>query len=252
MSVNGLHRSVGVAVALVVSAAVAAVSMPAHQKKPVKLTSTVTTEYRIIQNKKKMGSEKIEKKTFDNNTILFTVDAVMTYAPGVSMTQHCELTVEEESYFPRTLHIKKTIAQPNAESFTHSIDVEMFSNVAEVNSVLHGQPGAKRLVVPTGVAIQDVGVLAYLYQTLFWYDKESGGEQRFQWMDPVAVEVHSGDIRMDPETTISVLSKKTKVSVYQVDREKFGPATLWVDSKGIIVRGDMNMFVFELVSKKTS
>jgi hypothetical protein len=57
---------------------------------------------------------------------------------------------------------------------------------------------------------------------------------------------------MDPETTISVLSKKTKVSVYQVDREKFGPATLWVDSKGIIVRGDMNMFVFELVSKKTS
>jgi hypothetical protein len=199
-----------------------------------------------------MGTEKIEKKTFDNNTILFTVDAVLVYAPGFTMTQHCELTVEEESYFPRTIHIKKTIAQPNAESFVHSIDVEMFSNVAVVNSMLRGEAGSKRLVVPTGVAIQDVGVLAYLYQTLFGYDKESGGEQRFQWLDPVAVEVHSGDIKMDPETTISVLKQKTKVSVYQVDREKLGAATLWVDSKGVIVRGEQNMFVYELVSKKTS
>jgi hypothetical protein len=231
---------------------VAVYAMPAHQKKPVKLTSTVTTEYRVIQDKKKMGSEKIEKKMFDNNTILFTVDAVLTYGPGITMTQHCELTVEEESYFPRTLHIKKTVTQPNAGNFVHTIDVEMFSNVAVINSMLRDTPGSRRLVVPTGVAIEDLGVLAYLYQTLFWYDKESGGEQRFQWLDPIAVEVHSGDIKMDPETTIPVLKKKTKVSVYQIDREKIGAATVWVDSKGIIVRGEQNMFVYELVSKKTS
>lgn len=237
---------------LVCSAAVAAVSMP-HQKKPVKLTSTVTGEYRIMQDKNKMGSEKIEKKTFDNNTILFTIDAVLAYGPGVTMTQHIELTVEEESYFPRTLHITKTVSQPNgSETFTHKIDVEMFSNVAVVNTLLRDQPGAKQVVVPTGVAIEDLGVLAYLYQTLFWYDKESGGEQRFQWLDPIAGEVHSGDIKTDPDTTIPVLKKKTKVSVYQIDRERLGPATLWVDSKGFIVRGEQNMFTYELVSKKTS
>jgi hypothetical protein len=169
------------------------------------------------------------------------------------MTQHIELTVEEESYFPRTLHITKTVSQPNgSETFTHKIDVEMFSNVAVVNTLLRDQPGAKQVVVPTGVAIEDLGVLAYLYQTLFWYDKESGGEQRFQWLDPIAGEVHSGDIKTDPDTTIPVLKKKTKVSVYQIDRERLGPATLWVDSKGFIVRGEQNMFTYELVSKKTS
>jgi hypothetical protein len=176
----------------------------------------------------------------------------MTYGPGVTMGQKCELTLEEESYFPRTLHIKKTVTQPNAEGFTHTIDIEMFSNVAVVTSMLRDQAGNKRVVVPTGVSIEDLGVLGYLYQTLFWYDKESGGEQRFQWLDPVMVEVRSGDIKMDPETTISVLNKKTKVSVYQIDRERIGPATVWVDSKGVIVRAEQNLFVYELVSKKTS
>jgi hypothetical protein len=241
-----------IAAASVAIAPAFAEGMSPHHKKPVKLESTLVTEYRIVQDKKKMGSEKVTKQTYDNNTIVLTIDATMTYGPGVTMDQHCELTLEEESYFPRTLHIKKTVKQPDGQGFTHSIDIEMFSNVAVVTSMLRDQAGNKRVVVPTGVSIEDLGVLGYLYQTLFWYDKESGGEQRFQWLDPVMVEVRSGDIKMDPQTTISVLNKKTKVSVYQIDRERIGPATVWVDSKGVIVRGEQNMFVYELVSKKTS
>lgn len=242
---------VGCAGIVAISAAIAAASSP-HQKKPVKLNSTVRTEYRVIQDKKQMGMEKVEKKVFDNNTVVFTVDAELSYGPGVVMKQHCELTVEEESYFPRTLHILKTITQPDGQSFQHTIDVEMFSNVAVVTSMLREQSGSRRLVVPTGVAIEDLGVLAYLYQTLFWYDKDSGGDQHFQWLDPIAVEVHSGEIKMDPETTIPVLKKKTKVSVYRIDRERLGPATLWVDKDGTIVRGEQNLFTYELVGKKTS
>lgn len=236
---------------LVGSAAVAAGSGP-HQKKPVKLTSTLVTEYRIVQDKKQMGTERIEKKVFDNNTVLFTMDAEMAYGQGVTMKQHCELTVEEESYFPRALHITKTVSQPDGTSFDHKIEVEMFSNVAVVTSMLRDQAGSRRVVVPTGVSIQDLGVLGYLYQALFWYDKDTGGEQRFQYLDPINVEVHSGDIKMDPETTIPVLKKKTKVSVFQIERERLGAATVWVDSKGVIVRGEQNMFVYELISKKTS
>jgi len=254
MFVRGFHRGMGVVIALGVTAALAAVSyaMSPHQKKAVALTSTVRTEYRVIQDKKQMGTEKVEKKVFDNNTVVFTVDAELAYGPGVVMKQHCELTVEEESYFPRTLHILKTIAQPDGQAFQHTIDVEMFSNVAVVTSMLRDQAGSRCLVVPTGVAIEDLGVLAYMYQTLFWYDKDSGGDQHFQWLDPIAVEVHSGEINLDPETTISVLKKKTKVSVYRIDREKLGPATLWVDKDGTIVRGEQNLFTYELVSKKTS
>jgi hypothetical protein len=239
-------------IAMLLAALLPARAMSPHQKKPVALTSTVRTEYRVIQDKKQMGTEKVEKKVFDNNTIVFTVDAELAYGPGVVMKQHCELTVEEESYFPRTLHILKTVAQPDGQSFQHTIDVEMFSNVAVVTSMLRDQAGSRRVVVPTGVAIEDLGVLAYLYQTLFWYDKDSGGDQHFQWLDPIAVEVHSGEIKMDPGTTISVLKKKTKVSVYRIDREKLGPATLWVDKEGTIVRGEQNLFTYELVSKKTS
>jgi hypothetical protein len=235
---------------LVCFAAVAA--MPAHQKKAVKLTSTLTTEYRVVQDKKQMGSEKIVKKVYDNNTIVFTVDASLSYGPGVIMKQHVELTVEEESYYPRTLHIVKTVEQPDGQKFDHTIDVEMFSNVAVMTSMLRDQAGSKRAVVPTGVPIEDLGVIAYLYQTLFWYDKDSGGEQRFQYLDPIGGEVHSGDIKMDADTTIPVLKKKTKVSVFQIDRERLGPATLWVDAKGVIVRGEQNLFTYELVSRKAS
>jgi hypothetical protein len=235
---------------LVFSAAVAAAGP--HQKKPIKLTSTVVAEYRIVQDKKQMGKERIEKKVFDNNTVLFTIDCELAYGQGVIMKQHCELTVEEESYFPRTLHVVKQVSQPDGQTFDHKIDLEMFSNVAVVTSMLRDQSGSRRVVVPTGVAVQDLGVLGYLYQTLFWYDKETGGEQRFQYLDPIGVEVHSGDIKMDPETTISVLKKKTKVSVFQIERERLGAATIWVDSKGVIVRGEQNLFVYELISKKTS
>lgn len=237
---------------MVVCAATAAHSMGPHQKKPVKLTSTLVAEYKITQDKKAMGKERIEKKVFDNNTIVFNIDSDLSYGPGVTMKQHCELTVEEESYFPRTLHLVKTITQPDGQAFEHKIDVEMFSNVAEVKSTLRDQSGSKRAVVPTGVGIQDMGILGYLYQSLFWYDKESGGEQRFQYLDPIGVEVHSGDIKMDPEATIAVLKKKTKVSVFQVERERMGAATVWVDPKGVIVRGEMNLYVYELTSKKTS
>lgn len=236
---------------LVSSAAIAAGSGP-HQKKPVKLTSTLVTEYRIVQDKKQVGKERIEKKVFDNNTVVFTMDAELAYGQGVTMKQHTELTVEEESYFPRTLHIVKQVTQPDGQSFEHKIDAEMFSNVAVVTSMLRDQSGSRRAVVPTGVSIQDLGVLGYMYQTLFWYDKDTGGEQRFQYLDPIGVEVHSGDIKMDPATTISVLKKKTKVSVFQIERERMGAATLWVDAKGVIVRGEQNLFVYELISKKNS
>jgi hypothetical protein len=55
---------------------------------------------------------------------------------------------------------------------------------------------------------------------------------------------------MDAGATIPVLKKNTKVSVYRLEREKVGPATLWVDKDGTIVRGEQNLFTFELVSKK--
>jgi len=241
------------ALAIVAASITPVRAMSPHQKKPVKLTSTLRTEYRVTSSDNKpVGSETVEKKVFDNNTIAFTIDSALDYGPGVVMKQHVELTVEEESYFPRELHITKTVSQPDGTSFQHQIDLRMFANVAVVKSVLRGIPGGKTLVVPTGVAVEDLGVLGYLYQTLFWYDRETGGEQRFQWLDPVGVEVHTGSINMEREATIPVLKKKTKVTIFDIERERIGPARVWVDKDGTIVRGEQTMFTYELVGRKTS
>jgi hypothetical protein len=238
--------------ALCAALLVPVVAMTPHQKKPVKLTKTQRTEYRIMQDKKEMGREAVEKKVFDNNTIVLNIDATMSYGAGVTMKQHAELTVEEESYFPRTLHIHKSVSQLDGHTFDHDINVEMFANVAVASSALGGQSNSRRVVVPTGVAIADLGVLAYWYQTLFWYDRDTGGGQRFQFLDPISVTVSSGEMKLDGETTIPVLGKKTRVSVFKLERERLGPATLWVDKNGTIVRGEQNLFVFELVKKKDS
>ena len=53
--------------------------------------------------------------------------------------------------------------------------------------------------------------------------------------------VSGGGIKLEKEETIPVLGKKSKVGVFQVDREKLGPATLWVDKQGTIVRGEQNI-----------
>lgn len=223
-----------------------------HKRRTPALTSTQRTEYRIVQDKAEKGRETIEKKVFDNNTVVFTIDAVMVYGPGLSMTQHIELTVEEESFFPRALHVLKTVTQPDSTSFEHRIDVEMVSNVAVVGSKINDKGTTRRVVVPTGVAVADVGVLGYLYQTLFWYDRELQGGQRFQWLDPISVTVSGGELALEKEESMAVLGKKTRVNKFTLEREKLGPATVWVDGQGTIVRGEQNFMVYELVSKKSS
>jgi hypothetical protein len=214
-----------------------------------KLASTVKASYRIMQNGKKIGAESYEEQKFDNNTIVFKIENELAYGQGVGLSQKTELTIEDESNFPRTLHVVKTIAQPGG-SFEHRIDVEMFSNVAVIATALGAAKETRRVVVPTGIALAELGTITYLYQTLFWYDRGVGGRQRFQWLDPASAKVNEGEIFLSGEETIDVLGKKTKVSVFKLEREKFGPATLWVDAKGMIVRGEQNLSVFELVDRK--
>jgi hypothetical protein len=190
------RRAIAVAAALLLAAIAPAWGDGPHKRSTASLTSTERTEYRILQDKQEKGRETIEKKVFDNNTIVFVIDASMIYGQGFTMSQHIELTVEEESYFPRSMRLVKKVMQPDSTSFEHLVEVDMFSNVAVVTSKLNNQAGSRRAVVPTGVAITDVGVLGYLCQTLFWYDRESGGGQRFQWLDPVSVTVNGGELTL--------------------------------------------------------
>lgn len=223
-----------------------------HQRSKASLNSTERCEYRITQNKEERGRETIEKRVFDNNTVEFVIDASMAYGSGVTMSQRIEMSLEEESFFPRAVHIVKTVMQPDSSKFEHSIDIDMVSNVAVVSSKLNGKGESRRVVVPIGIPVAEVGILGYHYQFLFWYDRGVGGAQRFQWLDPVTTDLNAGELKLEKEETIPVLGKKTKVSVFNFDREKIGAATLWVDKDGVIVRGEQNFMVYELLGRKKS
>jgi len=224
---------------------------PGREKSVGQLTKTSRASYRIVQGDKEIGSESYQQRVYDNNTVVFAAEDSLGFSPGMGMSSKAELTLDEESHFPRTLHVEKRIAQAGT-SFEHRIDVEMFANVAVVSSELRGVRESRRVVVPTGVAIQDMGTVFYWYQVLFWYDRSAGGRQRFQWLDPSSVKVESGEIYVAGEESLTVLGKKAKVAVFKVERERTGPATLYVDEQGTIVRCEQNMWVYDLVEKSQS
>ena len=246
---TGPARAVWAACLVLLLAGPATAVPPGKHRSVGKLASTVNASYRIMQSGQKVGAESYEEQKFDNNTTVFKIENELTYGQGVALSQKTELTIEDESTFPRTLHVVKTIAQPGG-GFEHRIDVEMFSNVAVVTTTLRDVKETQRVVVPTGIALEELGTLTYLYQTLYWYDREVGGRQRFQWLDPGFAKVSEGEIYLTGEDTIDVLGKKTKVSVFKLERATYGPATLWVDAQGMIVRGEQNLSIFELVDRK--
>jgi hypothetical protein len=219
---------------------------PGKQRAVGKLTSTTRAAFRIVQGGQETGRESYEQRVYDNNTIVFAAENAMSFAPGVGMEQKIDLALEEESHFPRSLHIAKTVKHPDG-GFEHRIDVSFFANVAVVGSTLRGVSNSRRIVVPAGIAVQDVGALVYWYQVLFWYDRGSGGRQRFQWLDPSAVQLDAGELYLARDDTLEVLGQQTPVAVFQVEREKLGPATLYVDGEGTIVRCEQNLSVFDMV-----
>ena len=84
------------------------------------------------------------------------------------------------------------------------------------------------------------------YQLLFWIDPSSEARQRIQWLDPSSGAVDTGEMYVAGQTTIDVLGKKTKVTVYKAERQRLGSATLYVDAKKRIVKAEQSMLTYRL------
>ncbi len=219
-------------------------SQPMHATKEPKLVSTAHAKFTIVQEGQDNGYETMTRRTFDNNTIRFETESVVRNGVVV-MKSECDLTVEEESYFPQHYRAEKTITQP-AEEFVHILTAEMFANVAVLGSELRGTKDTRRAVVPAGTAVAEVGQVFSWYQLLFWMDPTDPHRRRIQWLDPGSGRLDTGEMYVAGQETIDVLGKKTKVTVYKAERERLGPATLYVDAKKRIVRVEQNMLVFRL------
>ncbi len=234
--------------AAVACAAGTMAATPMHAQKAVKLLATSKSTFKIVQGDHEAGKESFERRTYSNNTIVIQGNVLLEPGPDVRVNDKIDLTLEEESYFPRSLQSVRTVTR-GTESFDHKISVEMFANVAVIGSEIRGLGDTRRVIVPTGLALQSVGPVLYWYQTLFWYDRELGGRQRFQWLDPTTGAVGSGEIRLVREDTLNVMGKKTKVSVFSAEREGMDEAALYVNAKGLIVKCEQNLSTFELVEQ---
>ena len=247
---RGWRNEVAVWVAIGCAAGALAAT-PMHEKKAVKLLATSRSTFRIVQGDREVGKESFERRTYNDNTIVIQGNVALEPGPGLRVDEKIELTLEEESYFPRSFQSTKTVTH-GSEQFDHKLSVEMFANVAVIGSEIRGAADTRRVVVPAGLAVQGVGALLYWYQTLFWYDRELGGRQRFQWLDPMTGTVGSGEIRLVGEETLKVMGKKTTVAVFAAERETLGEATLYVNARGLIVKCEQNLSTFELVEQSDS
>lgn len=215
-----------------------------HATKEANVVSTARAKYAILQDDREIGHEVVTRRVFDNNTIRFQSENVIAN-PGFTMTTRSELVIEEESYFPRSYRADKTVKQPNDE-FMHTLTVDMVANVAVLGSELRGVKSSRRVVVPAGTAIQEVGTVHPWHQLLFWIDPAGPGRHRIQWLDPSSGVVDAGELYVAGQESIDVLGKETRVTVYKAERERLGEATLYVDAKNRIVRAEQNMLIYRL------
>ena len=245
MFAPGSRSTAFAALSLAVCAVAALAETPMHQRKPVNLVSTVDAEYRMTQQGREIGSERFERRAYDDNRVVFDVSSSANLM-GALFSYQSSLVLSDDSYFPQSFRSDRTIVQA-ADTIRISFTVDMVSNVAVVGSDMGGRTDSRHVVAPTGVPVIELGALYSWYQIVFWTDFTSRDRQRFQWIEPQKGSVESGELVVSQGEPIDVLGKKTPVSVLKVERERLGPATLYVDASRRIVRCEQNGTEFDLV-----
>jgi hypothetical protein len=238
-------RSAIAALLLAACALNARADTPMHQKKPVRLLSTVHATYRLVQQDSEVGTERVERRTYDDNTVTYDVTSVIRMGPA-TISSKAHLVLDDDSYFPRSYRNEQVI-EHGADTTSITYTAEVYSNVVVVGSDMQGRTDARRIVVPAGLPIMDLGNVFGWYQIVFWTDLSTTDRQRIQWLDVQRGRIESGEIYVAGEQTIDILGKKTPVSVLKAERERVGPAQLYVDSQKRIVRCEQNVTLFELV-----
>ncbi len=238
-------RKVLAAAGMVAAAAVFTATSPMQKAKPATVKSETHMRYRIVQQEREIGGESLVQRVYDNNTVSFDMENRIG-TMGAVMIQKGHLNLEEETYFPLDYTVDKTVAQP-ADTLRLTFTADMVSNVAVLSSDHAGLKDTRRVVVPTGAAVYESGTVLFWYEVLPTISADSKGRHRFDWVDPTTAKVESGEIYVDGQETIPVLGKKTAVTVFKAERERLGPATLWVDGQRRIVRCEQNLTTFELV-----
>jgi hypothetical protein len=240
-----LSRNIAIIGAVVLVAATALAALADRpQKKPREAMAVTQSAYVVIQNGEEKGTENIIRTDYNDNTVTFQIKQTLSPVPQVNMEQDTELILEEESFFPVAYHMQKRIEQGDSK-MQMEIDVEMFANVAVVTTSTGAQSGTRNIVVPTGAALIETGVVYVYHQLLFWYDRDLSGRQNFEVLDVSTGKPGNVVVQFLNQQTVNVGGQDYVADAFRVEREAFD-ATVFVDADGRIVRVDQNYMNFDI------
>lgn len=229
--------------ALVLSSSVTSAEKPkAPPRVPLQITKM---SYVITHNGEKKGYENIVQTEYSDNTVVFDVDADFGPVPDVSIQQDVDLTLQDESYFPMKYRQERHVRQKDSGTDV-TVEVEMFSNVAVIRTSTPNSSSSRNVVVPTGAAFLETGVVYPYYQLLYWYDKDRGRRQNFDALDIGKSVPSTVGVQFVAHDTVSVNGAEVSADLYVVSRDQYD-VKLYVGADGRIVRVDQNMLLFDLV-----
>jgi len=229
--------------------AVAADAGTMKKKKERKLVETQRLVYKVSMTDREIGSETITRHTYNDNTVEFVVDMVDQFTAETRQKQHVTLLVEEESYFPRSFRSKKEISTSGRE-IVHEVAIDMFSNVAVVDTHLGATTDTRNFVLPTGTAFFEVGALYPLHQLLYWYARDIGGFQSFYIFDFQRGKELTAVLSMSGPETVDTINGNVETDVIEFENDEY-KMRMNVTKDGLVVRADQSTTRFELVEMST-
>jgi hypothetical protein len=215
-----------------------------RQKRPRQLVRSETDTYIIMQADQEVGREKVVRSDYDDNSVLFDADIEMQMAHGANIKTVSNLLLEADSHFPLNYRMDRNVQQTNM-SVEQKTAIEMFSNVAVITSEMQGKEQVLRKVLPTGTAVVDMMAAHHYYQPLYWYNRDSGGVQIFNVLDPLTRQQYSASMRLQQKETIEVGGKQVEAERYEYKRNQL-TAQVWVDVNDRIVKVEQGFMVFLL------
>jgi hypothetical protein len=215
-----------------------------QQKRPRQLVRAETDTYVILQADQEVGRENVVRSDYDDNSIQFDAEIGMQMAHGALIKTVSNLLLEEDSHFPLNYRMERNVEQETM-SIEQVTAIEMFANVAVITSEMQGTEQVLRKVLPTGTAVVDMMAAHHYYQPLYWYNKDDGGVQIFNVLDPLTRQQYSASLRLQQEETIEVGGRRIEAERYEYKRNQL-TAQVWVDADNRIVKVEQGFMVFLL------
>lgn len=211
---------------------------------PREVVRTVESSYDVYKGEDSIGSEKVTRYDYNDNSVQFRSEVELELQPGLQTKLHTDLVLEEETYFPISFEIAKELKSKDIDA-TLETSLDWFSNVAVVKKTTPSKTDTSRVVLPTGVAVIDVNVAHLLLVPLYWYDTDAGGVQIFNVVDPWNIKTSQSTLRWQTRDTVEVNGTEVQADRYEFVRT---PQTfkVYVDTKGRIVKLDQGFLVYEL------